>query len=279
MTTHAHSLHSFLKDSQKRLSSKLSQNFLIDPNITKKFVSLAEVTSNDLILEIGPGSGAITRELLNAGAQVIAIEKDFVLARELSSLLNSPNLQIIREDILNIDLKDFVPKGKKIKIISNLPFKITSPVFGKFLPLNPLIESLTLIVQKDILSRLNAVPDTKAFSSLTLFIQFYAQLTHCFDIHSNCYFPKPNVLTSALHLKLKTPEFSQAEALFEMIRKAFNQRRKMITSSLDFPKELIQKALIKLNLSPQARPENLSLEKWIQFYCFLNEDLKADRPI
>lgn len=278
MTTHAASLHSFLKGSQKKLSPKLSQNFLIDTNIIKKFVSCASVTHQDIVLEIGPGSGAITRELLNAGAHVIAIEKDFALARELPNLLSSQNLQIIREDILNINLSDFVTKGRKIKIISNLPFKITSPVFAKFLPLSNLIESLTLIIQKDLVSRLNAPLNSKSFSSLTLFTQFYAHLQHCFDIHPNCYFPKPQVQTSAIHLQLITPEFSQGECLFEMIRKAFNQRRKMLSSSLDLPKEIVQTALTKAGLSLYVRPENLTLEKWIQLYCFFKDELIAERP-
>ncbi len=275
MTSHASSLHAFLNKTQKRPTRTLSQNFLIDSNIVRKLVGVADVTSQDIILEIGPGTGAITKVLLETGAKVIAIEKDTLLADQLRNELSSKRLHIIQGDILDLDLNSILPKSQKVKVISNLPFKITSPIFGKFFPLHEQISTLTFIIQKDIVDRIRAKHNTKAFSSLTLFTQFYTRILKSFDISSNCYFPKPNVKTSALVFELKKPLLEDPSSFFKLVRSAFMHRRKMISSSLEIPTQEVRDSLEALNLPPLARPENLDLENWLKFYHCFEDDLKT----
>ncbi len=275
MTTDPSSLHKFLNKTQKRLSRRLSQNFLIDKNIIHKFVEIVGLTNNDTVLEIGPGSGAITRALLDTGARVIAIEKDKTLAKELPLQLPNPKLQVIEGDVLDIDLESILSENKKIKVVSNLPFKITSPIFGKFFPLYNKITTLTFIIQKDVALRTQAKHNTKAFSSLTVFTNFYTKVLKSFDISSNCYFPKPAVKTCAIQFELKKPLLDNPTSFFEVVRSSFKHRRKMISSTLDLPTQLVRDKLSALGLPPLARPENLNLENWLDFHQSLEEGLKA----
>ncbi|MCH9632330.1 MAG: Ribosomal RNA small subunit methyltransferase A [Chlamydiae bacterium] len=275
MTTNPSSLHKFLNETQKKPSRMLSQNFLIDKNIIHKFVSIANLSSDSVVLEIGPGSGAITRAILDTGACVIAVEKDKTLAKELPTQLPSSKLQVIEGDILDLDLDTILPKDKKIKVISNLPFKITSPIFGKFFPLHHKVETLTVIIQKDVAQRVQAKHNTKAFSSLTVFTHFYTNILKSFDISSNCYFPKPDVKTCAIQFELKKPPLENSASFFEIVRSSFKHRRKMISSSLDLPTQMVRDKLSALGLPALARPENLNLDNWLDFYSSLEEGLNA----
>lgn len=274
MTSCASSLHAFLKKNNKRPSKKLSQNFLIDSNIVHKLLDEAQIKADDVVLEIGPGTGAITQQLIHRGARVIGIEKDYHLALALSEMLNSDQCTIIQGDILDIDLPSFLPKNQKIKVISNLPFQITSLIFDKLLPMYHFIETLTLILQKDVLHRLLAQPKSKTFSSLTLFTEFYASIRHCFDVSASCYYPKPAVETAVVQLTLKEVKYPHIQKVLQMIRRTFGQRRKMLSSTLPLPSQKVQDALRALSLDPLARPEDLNLDNWGRLYEALEADLR-----
>lgn len=259
-------LFAFLNRLEKKPSKSLSQNFLVDQNIIQKMVALANLSIDDLIIEIGPGAGAITEALLNQGHKVIAIEKDSKLAMGLKEQFTSKNLTVIEGDILEIDLTKMVPPNKKIKIISNLPFQITSLILGKLLPFYEIIDTLTLIMQKDVLDRILAKPGSKMISSLSIFTHFHAEAKHLFDIAPTCFFPKPRVTSACFQLILKKPVLENGLEFIEFVRKGYNQRRKMLSSSLPFPSEQIQIALKELKLLPLSRPENLTLNHWIGLF-------------
>lgn len=241
-----------------RPKKHLSQNFLIDPNVCRKVVHFAQIEQGDLILEIGSGLGALTYPLLEAGATVLAVEKDPELA---ASLTDHPNLTVLCEDIRNTA----IPEG--VKIVSNLPYHLTSPILEKLLQESQ-VNTLTLILQKEMKERLFAKPSTKNYSAFSLFFQYYTEGKVSFDISPTCFFPKPSVTSSCIHTQTKKPLLEDSAPFFTLTRRAFQQRRKMLKSSL---KELIEPRIIEETLeemehSTKARPEELSLEEWLTFF-------------
>ncbi len=242
----------------------LSQNFLIDPNVVKKIVATADIQPGDRVFEIGPGPGALTQELLKQGATVIAVEKDPLFARELSRF-EGP-LHIFPVDILEFPwetLKAHAP----LKGVANLPYHITAPILEKICEHASLFSSFTLMIQKEVADRLAAQPHTKEFGSLTLFVQFFAQITKTFRVSPGCFYPRPNVDSTVLRLDFCNVE-KDGKEMFAVIRRAFQQRRKMLRSSLQslFPPAQVEEALRTVGVSPEARPEALSLEQWMGFY-------------
>jgi 16S rRNA (adenine1518-N6/adenine1519-N6)-dimethyltransferase len=260
-------LHAYLNRLEKKPSKSLSQNFLIDFNIVQKFIEAADLSSDDFVLEIGPGPGVFTEEILKKGAQVLAIEKDKGFAEGLREQHHSSHLlQVLEGDFLEIDFLPLLPKGKKIKVLSNLPFQLTSPILGKLLPLENQIEFCLFIMQKEVAERIVAKPKSKAFSPLSIFAQSYATPSLCFHISSSCFFPKPKVTCSALLLTLHPPICEKPEHFLSFIRTPFQQRRKKLTSTLPFPSAKILETLKKLELSENARPEELDLNSWVDLY-------------
>jgi 16S rRNA (adenine1518-N6/adenine1519-N6)-dimethyltransferase len=234
----------------------LSQNFLIEQKIVQKLVVMAHIQPGDQVLEIGPGAGAITQELLSAGAHVVAVEKDKLFSHHLPP---HPHLEVHCADILKFPL----PQGKW-KVVSNLPFHITAPIFEKLFQDIDRIESFTLIVQKEVVERIRAKPRTKEYGSLTIFLQFYTQIDSIFPITASCFYPKPAVDAAAIHLLPKPAPKVDPTHFFSIVHKAFQQRRKMLSSSL---RNLgpIPGLLESIGCNPKARPEELSLDQWILF--------------
>lgn len=270
-------LKMFLDSLGVRAKKSLSQNFLIDGNIIKKIISTSDVESEELVLEIGPGPGALTEALLKENAHVIAVEKDRILAEALSRLGSAPALTVYCLDILTLPLSDLfsqhLPKGKKAKVIANLPYHLTTPILILLAPLYEKISTLTIMVQKEVAERMVARPGCKEYGSLTLFLQFFAEVSLAFTVSRHCFSPKPNVDSAVVHLKLRPPpRVSGADAFFQLTRTAFNQRRKMLRRSLQplYPGEKVESALVSLGCNPEARPEDLSLE----IFCALFEALQ-----
>lgn len=260
-------LHAYLHTLDKKPSRSLSQNFLIDSNIVHNFIEKADLSPDDLVLEIGPGPGVFTQEILNSGARVIAVEKDEAFARGLKEQHRDlESIQVIEADFLELDLNQILPKGKKVKVISNLPFKLTSPILGKLFPLYEQIDSCLFILQKEVADRILAKPKTRAFSTLTLFSHFFTEPSFCFNISPNCFFPKPRVTCSALFFKMQPAPLELSDDFFDFARLAFNQKRKMISSTLPFPSQTIQEALKEIGHSEKARPEELGLNSWIHLF-------------
>lgn len=269
-------LMKFLNEEGFAAKKSLSQNFLVDGNIIKKILAEAQVQKGDLIIEIGPGPGALTEALLNAGAHVVAIEKDRGFATSLSRLQTEDGrLQVFEEDCLQFPYEEFLAKkNTKAKVISNLPYHLTTPILSKLIPLHPVLSTLTLMVQKEVALRMCAKKGTPEYSSLSLFVQNFSEQKYCFTIEPTCFYPRPKVQSAIVQFVLKESK-AQHLGLFPFIRTAFNKRRKMLSSSLKelFPKDAVKGALDKRNLNPSARPEELSLHEFIQLF----EDLSLSQ--
>ena len=253
----------FLQSIDARPKKRLSQNFLIDPNIVRKIVQTAEIQPGDAVLEIGPGPGALTAALLDAGAHVFAIEKDPVFAHALPRLQTTDQrLTIFCDDALEFPLDRLPAK----KVVANLPYHITTPILERLFAHS--FSTLTLMVQKELAIRLLAQSGTKDFSSLTLFAQFYATMQTSFPVGSGCFYPKPKVDSTVIRLDIQKPQISEAEPFFKLVRRAFQQRRKMLSTSLQemHSSQKIRGALTALGLRSDARPESLSLDQWLLFF-------------
>jgi 16S rRNA (adenine1518-N6/adenine1519-N6)-dimethyltransferase len=266
-------LIAFLKSIGASPKKSLSQNFLIDGNIVRKIVSFANIKPADTVVEIGPGPGVLTEELLSQGAHVIAIEKDKKFASSLIRLQTPDNrLQVFEADALSFSYPEI-----RCKLVSNLPYQITTPLLGLLLPLKNSFESLTLMVQKEVAARMCAAPATHDYSSLSLFIQFYSTPHKGFTVEPTCFYPRPTVQSSVLKLTLKTPpKVSSEAAFFAMTRKAFQHRRKMIRASLKatYPLVSIDRGLEKAGKNLKARPEELALDDFL----ILFQEIEKEQP-
>lgn len=252
-------LLSFLNHIGAKPQKRLSQNFLIEPNIVRKIVELAEIEPGDAVLEIGPGPGALTTALLNKGARVYAIEIDPRFAAELHNI-QCDNLSVFEADFLTFPLKRL---PTPLKVVANLPYHITTPILERIFSVP--FTSLTIMVQKEVADRMSASPHTKDFGSLSLFVQFHSQLHSSFPVSASCFYPRPQVDSTVIRLDPKTLPPVDPPAFFSLVHKAFQQRRKMLTSSLPLPKDTVRQALAAIGTRPDARPEALSLNQWIAF--------------
>jgi len=259
----------FLKELGISPKKALSQNFLIDGNIIRKIVKSAHLSSDDIVLEIGSGPGSLTESLLETGAKVIAVEKDRILADALNRL-KSPgkNLEIHSADILTFPIEKYT-SNKKLKVIANLPYNITTAIIAKLVPRRDLFSSLTLMVQEEVARRFTADPNTPEYGSFTVFLNFFSDPSYAFKVSKNCFYPVPKVESAIVTLTLKEPPKNlDQEQFFKMTRRAFEQRRKMLKVSLKelYDQSLIQDALRSIDLSPLARPQELSLDQFIKLF-------------
>lgn len=245
----------FLKSIDAAPRKSLSQNFLIDPNIGEKTIELAQVKEGDTVLEIGPGPGALTALLLKKGAKVIAVEMDRAFARSLSRLQNG-NLSVFETDFLKFPMH-YLPAS--FKVVANLPYHITTPILEKLFA-SP-FSSITIMVQKELAIRMQAKAGTKDFSSLSLYVQFHSKIHGSFNVSSQSFYPKPKVDSTVIRLDAIPTALINP---LPLIHQGFQQRRKMLTSSLKCPKEKIKEALSSLGIRVDARAEMLNLEEWIQ---------------
>jgi len=243
----------------------LSQNFLIDRNMVAKIIEMADVVAGDKVLEIGPGTGAITKQLLDTGAHVLAVEKDLLFAEHLNRFQTPDNrLEIKATDFLKFPLESI---GSGWKVVANIPFKITAPILEILSAHSHQFQSFTLVVQKEVTDRIKAKPKTKEYGSLTIFIQFYTTFQSALPIPSSSFYPRPSVDSNVVHLVYKEPPTDIDPArFFALVRKAFQQRRKMLTSSLHEGYPELKANLEELGISPRARPEELSFDEWIALY-------------
>lgn len=249
----------FLKSIEARPKKSLSQNFLIEPKIVHQIVELAEVEPGDTVLEIGPGPGFLTMALLEKGARVYAVEMDAVFARELERFQNG-KLQVFLSDFLKFPMGQL---PKNIKVVANLPYHITTPILEKLFANS--FSSITIMVQKEVADRMAAKEGSKVFGSLSLFVQFYSKIAASFAVPPACFYPQPSVDSTVIRLNATPAPAVDPVHFFSLVHKAFQQRRKMITSSLPLPKEQVRKTLLDIGVRPDARPEMLSFDQWVQF--------------
>lgn len=233
-------------------------------------IEFARLGPQDFVLEIGPGKGALTEFILTSQCQLLAIEKDADLVEYLAKRFpQKAHLKLLHQDILTFELSS-LQTPHKWKVISNLPFQLTSPLLGKFLPENNLIEACYFILQKELADRLVAKPHSKLFSHLSLFTQFYSEVSPLLEIPKTCFSPIPQVDCRLLSFKLKKPPLINASTFFKLTREAFNQKRKMLRKTLPYEGIVIEQKLDELKLSPLSRPEDLSVQNWVDLALSLD---------
>lgn len=251
---------------------RFGENYLIDRNVKDKIITAADTGKNEIFLEIGPGMGALTIDLAQSGARVFAVEKDKKAFGIFKELIKDrfPNLKLFNLDILDFDIKN-ISGGKKIKVIGNLPYYITTPIIELLIENRPLIKSILIVVQREVADRLLAFPGTKDYSSISCFVQYYTKPRYIHTIKRSSFYPEPEVDSSLISLDIpdKPPvEVRDEELFFRIIRGAFNQRRKSIINSLSreevlgLPKEELSNILQKSGIDPLSRPEDLNLQSF-----------------
>ena len=254
---------------------KFGQNFLIDGNIVESIVKKAGVTKDDCVLEVGPGIGTMTQYLCEAAGSVIAVEIDKNLIPILADTLSEcDNVTVINEDILKLDIKRLVEEkngGKAIKVVANLPYYITTPIIMGLFESNVPMESITIMVQKEVADRMQVGPGTKDYGALSLAVQYYAKPEIVLNVPASCFMPRPNVDSAVIRLtKYEEPPVMVKDSgfMFDIIRASFNQRRKTLVNSLgnagniNVPKDKILEALREMDMSPTIRGEALTLEEF-----------------
>lgn len=261
---------------------KFGQNFLIDTRVLDKIIRAADITKKDMVLEIGPGIGTMTQYLAEAAGKVIAVEIDKNLIPILTETLKDfENVQIINEDVLKLDIRRLAGEendGRPIKVVANLPYYITTPIIMGLFENDVPVESITVMVQKEVADRMQTGPGNKDYGALSLAVQYYAEPYIVANVPPNCFMPRPRVGSAVIRLTRYTEPPVKAEderLMFDIIRASFNQRRKTLVNGLnnsdklELPKEVITEAVEKLGKGPGIRGEALSLEEFAQLSNYI----------
>lgn len=259
---------------------RFGQNFLIDEHVLDKIIAAAEITKDDFVLEIGPGIGTMTQYLAQAAREVAAVEIDQALIPILKDTLQDwDNVTVINEDILKVDIRKLAIEkngGKPIKVVANLPYYITTPIIMGLFENNVPIDSITIMVQKEVALRMQEGPGSKDYGALSLAVQYYAEPKIVANVPPNCFMPRPKVGSAVIRLTRheKPPVKPIDEKLmFRIIRASFNQRRKTLVNGLknseelNFSKDEIEKALEQCEIPLNIRGEALT----IQQFCELSD--------
>lgn len=248
-------------------SKSLGQNFLKDKNILDKIVGLAELGERDTVLEIGPGLGALTVQLAERAGKVVAVEKDKKLIPHLSDLSDKyGNIELITEDSLKVNFRELF-LGSGVKVVSNLPYSVSTPILIKLLESRDLFSSLVLMLQLEVGERIASGPGSKKYGSISVLLQTYFDITLEFRVPPSAFWPKPKVYSVVLKMvPLKEPRAEVLdEKLYEkVIRAAFSSRRKMLGNSLQsaFPKDSVRNALESSGIDPKRRAETLTIKEF-----------------
>ena len=251
---------------------RLGQNFIIDGNIIKKIADVAGLDESTGVLEIGPGFGTLTQVLCKKAKKVIAVEVDENLREVHKGTLNYPNLKIIYEDFLKVDVNKLIEEefqGLDVKIVANLPYYITTPIITKVLEEKYKVSKIVVMVQKEVAQRLNAKAGTKEYGALTLAVQYRADTNIAMIVPNTVFMPRPKVDSAVVELKiLPEPKIRVRDErmLFAVIRASFGQRRKTIlnglSKNLNISKDIINESLVYAGIPPGIRGEDLTLEEF-----------------
>lgn len=270
-------IQQLIREHNFSVQKKYGQNFLVDANILEGIVRAAGVTKEDVVLEIGPGMGSLTQYLLEAAGHVIAVEVDRMLIPILQeNLKDYENLTLIHGDVLKLDLKEILREHageKKVKVVANLPYYITTPIVMELLEKQENLESITVMVQKEVAQRMQEGPGSKSYGALSLAVQYYSDPQIVLPVSKNCFLPKPDVDSAVIRLRIYAPEERPVKVkdpafLFRLIRAAFNQRRKTLInaaandSSLAVTKEQMAEALAQAGKPENIRGEALTLSEF-----------------
>ena len=255
---------------------KFGQNFLIDTHVLERIIDEAGITPDDFVLEIGPGIGTMTQYLASAAREVVAVEIDKVLIPILEgdTLKAFDNVTVINEDILKVDINKLVEEkngGRPIKVVANLPYYITTPIIMGLFESHVPIESITIMVQKEVADRMKTGPGSKEYGALSLAVQYYANPEIVANVPPNCFMPRPNVGSAVIRLtRHETPvvDVKDEKLMFRIIRASFNQRRKTLVNGLknsgeiNFTKEQIEAAITAIDKPLTIRGEALTLAEF-----------------
>lgn len=269
---------------------KFGQNFLIDANVVEKIVREAGVTKDDFVLEIGPGIGTMTQILCENAREVAAVEIDTKLIPILKDTLSAyDNVTVINEDVLKVDIRKLAEEkngGRPIKVIANLPYYITTPIIMGLFESGVPLDSITIMVQKEVADRMQVGPGTKDYGALSLAVQYYAEPQIVLVVPASCFMPRPNVDSAVIKLTRHTEKpvsVDNEKLMFRIIRASFNQRRKTLANGLNnsgelhFSKEIIQKAIAAMDLPAGIRGEALTLQQFAQLANQLEELERAEK--
>ena len=269
---------------------KFGQNFLIDTHVLDKIIAESRITKDDFVLEIGPGFGTMTQYLCENAREVAAIEIDKNLIPILADTLSAyDNVEVINEDILKVDINRLAQEkngGRPIKVVANLPYYITTPIIMGLFESHVPIDSITIMVQKEVADRMQVGPGTKDYGALSLAVQYYAKPEIVANVPPNCFMPRPNVGSAVIRLtRHSEPPVSveDEKMMFKLIRASFNQRRKTLANGLtnapDIPlsKEEIQESILELGVPVTIRGEALTLEQFAQLSNIVTSKLAAKK--
>ncbi len=266
-----------------RFSKGLGQNFLTDKNIIDSIIEGSGVTADDLVIEIGPGIGVITRELAEIAHKVIAIEIDTNLLPILNETLGEfDNVKVLNEDVLKTDLKAII-EGEdfpgKVRVIGNLPYYITTPIIMKLLEDAPGIDTITVMMQKEVADRLKAGPGTKDCGAISLMVQYFSDITEIVKVPKTVFVPQPKVDSMVLRLDVREKpcvEVRDPDFMFRVIKAGFGQRRKTLSNALSalegYSKDQIKAALAASGIDPVRRGETLDLTEYARLSDVLLEE-------
>ena len=254
---------------------KFGQNFLIDTHVLDKIIRSAEITKDDFVLETGPGIGTMTQYLACAAREVVAVEIDKALIPILEDTLSSyDNVTVINEDVLKLDIVKLAQErngGKPIKVVANLPYYITTPIIMGLFESHVPVQSITVMVQKEVADRMQVGPGTKDYGALSLAVQYYAKPYIAANVPPNCFMPRPKVGSAVIRLECHEEPPVQVEdekLMFRIIRASFNQRRKTLANGLknspeiSLSREGIEQAIAELGKGASVRGEALNLEEF-----------------
>ena len=264
---------------------KFGQNFLIDTHVLDKIIGSAEITKDDVVLEIGPGIGTMTQYLACAAKKVIAVEIDKALIPILEDTLSEyENVRVINHDVLKVDIAKLAEEengGKPIKVVANLPYYITTPIIMGLFESHVPLQSITVMVQKEVADRMHVGPGSKDYGALSLAVQYYAKPYIAANVPPNCFIPRPGVGSAVIRLTRyeEPPVMVKDERLmFKLIRASFNQRRKTLQNGianspeLPYSKAQVEKALEKMGLAANVRGESLTLAEFAKLSDTISEE-------
>lgn len=263
-----------------KFTKSLGQNFLVDTSVPRDIVEGAEVSEEDLVIEIGPGVGTLTAQLLKKAKKVVAIELDDKLIPILQNEIGSNSkFELIHEDALKVDFNKIIGNEKNVKLVANLPYYVTTPIIIKLLKEGYDFHSLTIMIQKEVAERINAEPGHKEYGALSLLVQYYCDTKIIRRVPPQCFIPRPKVDSIVIRLdRLKEPRVKvQNEKLFfDIIRNSFNMRRKTLWNgikNIGLDKEKLELAFEKADIDPKRRGETLSIKEFARLADKINEQM------
>lgn len=264
-----------------KFSKSLGQNFLVDDSVPRDIVLGAEVDENDLVIEIGPGVGTLTAQLLNKAKKVVAIELDNDLIPILTEEIgDNPKFTLIHNDALKVDFNEIIGEEKSVKLVANLPYYVTTPIIVKLLKENYKFKSLTIMIQKEVAERINADPGNKDYGALSLLVQYYCDTRIVRKVSPQSFIPRPKVDSIVIRLdRLDAPKVSveNEKLFFEIIRSSFNMRRKTLwngVKNIGLSKENLELAFKEADIDPKRRGETLNIDEFALLSDKINKYLK-----